>query len=145
MFDFFGLSRQKELSAIVDESIENSKRLEKKVNKLSAILEDGSWIAKMLDSCDKLFWHLLGWRIYSLSQEEINEIRSKSDLISKLNDKYKQTIEYCMLIDTDNRSAVELLQEIRKELEPEVAYSLRLVERLKGQNPLIELIFGSLS
>lgn len=100
------------------------------------------WIDTSLISCQDLLDHLIAWQKYSLSEDEIEQIRSSRDEIVILRSKLGRIFDGIYSFSDDEAVISSSLGELRKKITPQMDFCQKLAERLSNQNPLMKFFFN---
>ncbi|MFZ2226543.1 MAG: hypothetical protein WA064_03740 [Candidatus Moraniibacteriota bacterium] len=143
MFNFLKSTSQKEVEKQIRAAQESIVNLSRSAFQLAASLRMIP-IKRTQDFCYDFLSHLIDWRKYSLSEDEIGKIHLRLADVECSKEDLQEILNILRAFEYDEATILSSLDELRKRTEDQKAFCQELIERLKVQNPLMNMFFADI-
>ena len=143
MFDFLKSTSQKEIEKQAEAAQESVIKLSR-LSFLFTVSLEMLPIKRMQDFCHKFLTHLIDWQRYALSEDEINQNRLRLVDVECAREDLQEILSILSLTEYEEAAILSSLDELKKRTEDQKAFCQELIERLKTQNPLMDMFFADI-
>ncbi len=147
MFDFLKTDQQKKFEEHLGAAQKSNEKLGQSLGKLvfqAKLLPDVLWIRRTQDFSHDFLCHLIEWQKYSLSEDDLEQIHLKSQEVTCSRVDLNGVLDLSDSPEYDESVIINSLREIRKKTAEQEGFCQKLIEKLKGQNPLMKMFFTNM-
>ena len=140
MFNFLKSTSQREVEKQIKATQESTENLSKLISQLTVSLEMFP-IKRTQDFCYDFLTHLVDWQKYSLSEDELIQIRIRLADVECAREDLQETLNMLNLSNHEEVVILNSLEELKKRTKDQKAFCQELIGRLISQNPLMKMFF----